>query len=497
VVLERARQGKSSAELIRIGMQDGRVLPLKVSSGAARLKLKVHDVVRVQVTETKQGPQAELRMRPNVQGAALVLENKTGRILAMVGGFSYPVSQLNRTTQAERQPGSSLKPLTYLAALGRGLQPNTLVWDSPISLPPVGGGRGDWWTPKNYDSHGSGIITLRRALEKSKNLVTARLLDGGVASTPEQSLARICTLAKDAHVYQTCVPHYPFVLGAQPVRPIDLATFYASIANEGLRPTPHVIESIREGDRTVYAHSDPGLQRIAAADQVAFYQLKTILQGVLARGTAQAVKHLSPYVAGKTGTTDNENDAWFMGFTNDVTVAIWLGYDNAGGKRRTLGRGATGGRNAVPIFEPIIQAVWAHHAPKTPLAPPSREAEASLVAMPIDVNTGDRIADRRSSRFLEFFRADRSGSVVDTRYDLVSRDQAYAYWSGPDEGPVEEGSGGWSDGAAPHGQAGPPYGGGWQGSPRRPEAYGQPPFWGEERAHRRPRRVDPFWGQIY
>ena len=103
-----------------------------------------------------------------------------------------------------------------------------------------------------------------------------------------------------------------------------------------------------------------------------------MMQGVLARGTARAIAGLAPYVAGKTGTTDNENDAWFVGFTNEVTVAVWVGYDNADGKRRTLGGGATGGHTAVPIFEPIMQAVWAHVAPKTVLAPPSAEAKRRL-----------------------------------------------------------------------------------------------------------------------
>ena len=113
-----------------------------------------------------------------------------------------------------------------------------------------------------------------------------------------------------------------------------------------------------------------------------------MLQGVLQRGTARSMAGLAPFVAGKTGTSDNENDAWFVGFTNDVTVAVWVGYDNADGKRRTLGGGATGGHTAVPIFEPIMQAVWAHVAPKTALAPPSAEAKRQLSCKAIDVEFG-------------------------------------------------------------------------------------------------------------
>src|SRR5690242_3867715 len=117
--------------------------------------------------------------------------------------------------------------------------------------------------------------------------------------------------------------------------------------------------------------------------------MKLIVQGVLARGTARAIANLAPFVAGKTGTTDNENDAWFVGFTNDVTVAVWIGYDNADGKRRTLGGGATGGGLAVPIFEPVIQAVWASVAPRTALAPPSPEARRQLACRATDLDSGD------------------------------------------------------------------------------------------------------------
>jgi penicillin-binding protein 1A len=235
---------------LRVGLPDGRVMPL---SSSVRRGINLYDVVFVKLTEArnKQAARAELRVRPVVQGAAIILDNKTGGILAMAGGFSYPLSQLNRTTQSQRQPGSSLKPFTYLAALRRGLQPNTLVRDQQITLPPISGSYNardrDYWTPKNADGGGGGITTLRRGLENSKNLVTANLLDGGIDGDPSQSLARVCELTIDAQIYSTCVAYYPFVLGAQPARLIDMAAFYAAVANEGRRPAPYGIESIEQG----------------------------------------------------------------------------------------------------------------------------------------------------------------------------------------------------------------------------------------------------------
>src|SRR6202022_3986900 len=171
--------------------------------------------------------------------------------------------------------------------------------------------------------------------------------------------------------------YYPFVLGAQPVRPIDLAAFYASIANEGMRPVPYVVESIDYDGGRIYQHGSAGV-RITSVDHAAFYQLKSMMQGVLARGTARSIANLAPYVAGKTGTSDNENHARLVGFSDEVTVAVGLGYDNADGKRRTLGGGATGGGVAVPIFEPVIEAVWAHGMAGTGRAPPPPAATGPL-----------------------------------------------------------------------------------------------------------------------
>ncbi len=406
--------GTRRGQAIRVGVSDGRILSLS-GNGSILRSLKLHDVIWVRVAEGKaRTARAELRVRPVVQGAAVVIENKTGRILGMAGGFSYAGSQLNRVTQSIRQPGSSLKPLTYLAALQKGLQPNTLVRDQDITLPPIQPSKRseDYWSPKNYDGSTSGIITLRSALEKSRNLATVSLLDGGIASNAPASLDQVCALAVELKIYKECERYYPFVLGAQPVRPIDLAQFYATIANEGMRPLPHAIEAIEQNGNIVYRHSS-ALEQVGGADRASFYQLKTILQGVVQRGTAHRIGSLAPYVAGKTGTTDDENDAWFVGFSNDATVAVWVGYDNADGRRRTLGSGQTGASVALPIFEPIMQAVWAYRAPRAQLDPPSPDARRLLVSAGAD-------GERRGKR-TEYLRRDAKGRAVDARYALVSR----------------------------------------------------------------------------
>jgi membrane carboxypeptidase/penicillin-binding protein len=524
VVLDKG--GKRGDGPIHVGLSDGRVMPLGGSTWQVKRGLGLYDVVYVRVPESKPAPktksgqgaprapsvtggQAQLRVRPTVQGAALVLENKTGRILAMAGSFSYPLSQLNRTAQTQRQPGSAMKPLTYLTALQSGLQPNTLVPDDPITLPPIGsgmaGGRDiitrefggtarqeDFWSPRNADNGLGGVFTLRRGLENSVNVVTAHLLDGGISADPEKSLDEVCATAVAAKIYSDCVRYYPFVLGAQPVRMIDLAAFYAAVANEGALPHPHAIESIEADGHTVYQYPNAPLPFIGAADRSAFYQLKTMLQGVVARGTARAIGSLSPFVAGKTGTTEDAVDGWFVGFTNDVTIAVWVGYDNGDGKRRSLGTNATGARVALPIFEPILQAIWAEGiAPKAALNGPSPEARRRLVDLPIDYTTGDHLtadratpdrmfgvpdrmtADRAGSGrgFIEHFRLEADGRLNETQYQLVSREDAYALRNPePDPGQAS-GAWGWGGSGGP-GQSYYPGQGGLQPAPPRPVARG-------------------------
>jgi len=224
-----------------------------------------------------------------------------------------------------------------------------------------------------------------------------------------------------------------------------------------------------------------------------------MLQGVLARGTAQSLRALSPYVAGKTGTSDDENDAWFVGFTNDVTIAVWVGYDNSDGKRRTLGRGETGAKVAIPICRDILNAAWTFHAPKAPLRGPSPEAARQLVTLPINLDTGDQVPAGQNGAFTEFFRRDRYGQLNDTQFRLVPQADAYAFrHPGP-----------WGDGedAGAAGTVDDPYGGelsaqepGWFEQPRANALPQQPPDatvpWWEEDRPRRLRRIDPdyFWG---
>ncbi len=471
VVEKKSYQG--GADSIRVGLKDGRTFPLSTWGTHTRARIGMSDVVYVKMIEgairqvtvngkpqqQSSGTRVELRVRPTVQGMTVVLENKTGRVLAMVGGFSYPMSQLNRVTQSRRQPGSSIKPMTYLAALNSGLQPNTLVDDAPVTYPPIGGVNRytrdtDYWSPHNYDGGYNGTMTMRRGLEMSKNLVTARLLEGGIRSDPAQSLDEICRIAVEAHAYPKCERYYPFVLGAQPVRPLDLAGFYASIANEGKRPVPHVIQEITQDGREIYKANEK-LTPLADVDPAAVFQLRTMLQGVVARGTAARMSALSQFIGGKTGTSDDFNDAWFAGFSADATVIVWLGYDNAKGKR-TLGNGQAGGKVAVPIFEPIMKSVWANVFPQVPLPKPSPEASRHLIALPIDLNSGQRLdggggggesrydfrtgsngarVASNTGAFMEYFRIDDSGRLTDTQDRLGGRSVGYGGDDGSNNNP--------------------------------------------------------------
>ena len=489
---------KKTGDVLRVGLSDGRVLPLNAWNAGIRKNLALYDVVYVRVTSRRGNGRARRPAHPPDRAGVRAGAGEPHRRASSPwwAASPIPLSQLNRTTQAQRQPGSAIKPLVYLAALRRGLQPNTLVLDAPITLPPISNAsyarEQDYWTPKNYDNGASGVITLRRALENSKNLVTVRLLDGGIEPEPARSLDRICELAQEAQVYKDCVRYYPFVLGAQPVRLIDLAAFYAAIANEGVRPTPRAIEEIDRDGQSVYQHATSSTIWVGSADRVAFYQLKTMLQGVVQRGTANGIRHLARSWAARPAprimrTTPG---SWALPTTSRWPYGSATTMPTASGARLAMGRPAARSRCRSSSRYP---GSLTYHAPRAALSPPSREAQRQLTDLPIDLATGERLERRHARRVPEHFRVDRYGDVVDTQYQLVTRDEAYAYrgYAGPGDG---EAYGGWyaENDNRPFARA--PY---WRDPPQPPWGglFGQPRWWNGDEA-RRPRRIDPdyLWG---
>jgi 1A family penicillin-binding protein len=398
----------------RVGLSDGREVSL---SGYGKEQLKPYDLIFVDVIESKKNPRAKMKIPPTVQGAVVVLENKTGKVLAMTGGFSYAQSQFNRVTQGARQPGSTLKPFIYLAALDLGYQPNTLIPDMPVEFPGIVR-NGDSWTPKNYDGGSRGLVTIRTAIEKSLNLPTARIA-AALGETPAEGLDYVRGIVQDVGIYNTTERFYPFVLGAQPARVLNMAVAYATIANLGLRPTPQFIDRIVKDGRVIYQRPRFQLQPLNNSDRVSFYQLRHILEGVLVRGTATSMKEMVGSVGGKTGTSNDERDAWFVGFTNDITVAVWVGYDNRH-IRSNLGSRFTGGRVALPIAAEVLRQSFKVYKPMEPFMPPPADVKAKTVDVNIDVNSGQPEA----GDFPEIFRLDPATKQPrDTRTQILTPEQ--------------------------------------------------------------------------
>jgi membrane carboxypeptidase/penicillin-binding protein len=410
---------------------------------------RLNDVVHVKVLEEINPVVAEIRFRPTVQGAALVMENSTGKILAMAGGFSRPLDQYNRALLAKRQAGSTVKPLTYLAALQAGLQENTLIKDEPIDFEPIGNNH-DSFTPINFDTDKKGynftqVLTMRHALETSNNRATSGLLNYIVADDGqgekwarekrirEQSFARVRTLMQQCGVSENPPPFYPTILGSLDVRIVDMATCYATIANLGRRPTAHFLESVQKDGKLIHI-AQPGMTVVQDADAVSFFQLRSMMQGVMARGTAQPIKaelqdlianqskdgepaDISEFVAAKTGTTNKANDAWFIGITNDVTIAVWVGYDKS--NEDHLSPSATGSGVAGPIFASILRNVAKVYPMHRLFNPPTAVAK-QLLAVPTET-VGGRFAKTFSGPGIitEFIRRDNFGQPINTWQKIV------------------------------------------------------------------------------
>ena len=305
---------------------------------------------------------------PEVGGGLVAMDPHTGRVHAVVGGFSFATSQFDRALQAKRQPGSSFKPLVYSAALDNGYKPTTIVLDAPIEID-QGPGK-EVWQPRNYDGTSSfGPSTLRLGIEKSRNQMTVRLAQ-------DMGMPLIVEYSKRFGVYDDLLPVLAMSLGAGETTLLRMCAAYAALANGGKQVQPTLIDRIQDrwghplwrhdkreckGCKAESWEGQPeptlGDDRRQIIDPHTAYQMTSMMEGVVQRGTATVIKRILPNVsvAGKTGTTNDEKDAWFIGYTPDLVVGVFIGYDSP----KHLGKGMTGGHVAAPVFANFMKMALA------------------------------------------------------------------------------------------------------------------------------------------
>ena len=306
--------------------------------------------------KTKEDNIYELQQIPEVEGGMAVMDPHTGKVLALVGGFSFAKSQFNRATQAYRQTGSSFKPFVYLTALELGYSPTDLILDAPFVLDQgVGMPK---WKPVNFSKKFYGLMTLRRGVELSKNLMTVRLAQ-------DIGMDKIVDMAKRVGVNDHLPPYLSASLGAADTRVINMVSAYSVIVNGGKKVPPYMIERIQDRKgKTIYKHeqtpcntcsadkwenqTEPDFEviREQVVDPLSAYQMTSILEGVATRGTGAKLNELHRHLAGKTGTTNETKDGWFVGFSPDLVAGVYVGFDEP----ESLGRYETGANSALPIF---------------------------------------------------------------------------------------------------------------------------------------------------
>ena len=277
-----------------------------------------------------------LEQEPEVEGALVALEVSTGAVKAMVGGYNFDRSKFNRATQALRQVGSAFKPVVYTTALEKaGWTPATPIVDAPVSFP---GANKSVWSPQNYDHSFWGTIPLRRALEQSRNIPAIKTLHA-VGLENGREYARRLGLSNELP------PFLPIAIGAGEQTLIEMTAAFATFPNQGLRMEPMLITRITDRDGNIIEESRPRASDAIRADTA--YLMTSLLRGVVARGTAMRARALKRPIGGKTGTTDDWTDGWFLGFEPTLAAGVWTGFDD---KRKSLGRGQDGARTALPIW---------------------------------------------------------------------------------------------------------------------------------------------------
>lgn len=315
-----------------------------------------------------------LEQTPVVEGALLAIDNHTGQIKAMVGGWSFGRSKFNRAVQAYRQLGSTFKPIVYTAAIDRGLTPASLIVDEPVNYPMS---NGQVYSPQNYDHQFEGPITLRWALEDSRNVPAIKLMESLGPKT-------VLQYAKRFGFEEDFPPYLPIALGAGDATLLEVTSAYTTFPNRGVRMKPFSVLSVKDRDGNLLEENRATPTDVIRADTS--YVITSILRGVLLYGTGvrgAGVARDWP-LAGKTGTVDNNSDAWFVGFDPDITVGVWMGFDD---KRKSLGAAEQGSYTALPIWLDFMKDYIASRPAQD--APPQFQAPGNIVFLPVNKVTGD------------------------------------------------------------------------------------------------------------
>ncbi len=348
-----------------------------------------------------------LRQLPSVNGGIVVMDPYSGRVLAMAGGFSFKKSEFNRVSQAKRQPGSAFKPFIYALALENDYTPSSLILDAPIVLDQ--GEDLKMWKPENYGKKFYGLSTLRTGVEKSRNLMTVRI-------SQELGIDKIINFSKKLNIYDNPDKLLSVSLGSAETTLLNITSAYCSFVNGGKLVTPIIIDRIQDSEGTTFFNNEKRFCK--NCDKISFegnnipviksnykqifspqtaYQMTSILEGVIQRGTGKNLRNLNLQVAGKTGTTNNNTDTWFIGFTSNLVVGVYVGYDNP----IRLGKYETGSKTALPIFKEFIKKAVNNYE-----ARPFKIAKG-IKMMVIDAETGKKADFGSKKTIIESFKKEK------------------------------------------------------------------------------------------
>ena len=324
-----------------------------------------------------------LEQTPLVEGAVLAIENRTGHIRALIGGYNFDRSKFDRAVQAYRQVGSAFKPIVYTAAIDRGYTPSTIIMDTPASFP--GGAGSPVYAPMNYDKKFEGPITLRHALEESRNVPAVRVME-------QLGPAHVIQYARRLGLQSPLPPYLAVALGAAEATLMEMTSAYSVFPNQGVRMRPYAIAKVSDREGNVLEENRPEPKEAIRADTA--FVMTNLLRGVVQRGTAAKAASLNWPLGGKTGTTDDYTDAWFVGFDPDITIGVWVGLD----QKKPIGSNMTGAEAALPIWMDIIKA-WIGDRTEAPQFP----SPGNIVFVTVDKGSGEPAIDGTPGAIPEAF----------------------------------------------------------------------------------------------